>query len=192
VAFAWSISCTRCRFQQQAGLEGYSIYYWLGEDRFAPMPFAGAWCENCRKVTLAEEVPESGRLAERGEWWLRWLRERGTGPGDEFYERKRRGFANQLEWRSRRVGPPRCLLCRSASVSLLDLSGQARVEVPHPHCRGRLTFERGWHYHTREIWVYSVEGEFLSFGSGFGVFQPPERPLPPSESSLWWFLQLER
>jgi hypothetical protein len=188
VAFFWSVSCTGCGFLQKAGLDAHCLYYWLGEDRFAPMPVAAAWCECCDKLTLAEEVPDPTELKERGEWWLRFFRERGSCPGQEFYDRKCREFANQVAWRSARTSPPRCLLCRSSSVLLLPLSGPSPLQLPHPGCRGQLRFERGYHYHTRAMLVYSAEGDFLGFGSRTCTFQAPEQTLPTSESGLWWFI----
>ena len=191
MAFALLITCNGCLFRQLAGLDSHCICYWLSEDVFAPMPYTAAWCKCCEKVVVAEEVPDTAKLEERGERWLRLLRRRGSGPGDNFYERKKREFANQVAWRSARGGPPRCLICRSASVSFLDLSGEPPLELPHPGCRGRLIVELGAHYHTRMMLIYSIEGEFLGFGSRADVFQPPGRPLPPSESYLWWWVDID-
>lgn len=190
MAFAWSITCTRCRFKQMAGLDAFSVFYWLGTARFAPIPFVGAWCNGCRKVALAEEVPDSAKLAERADGLLRFYRNRGLEPGEDFYDRKVQQFAAQLEWRAQRVGPPRCLLCRSAAVSPLDMSGQPPLEFPHPGCRGQLRCEVGWHYHTRGMWVYSVEGDFLGFATGFAEFEPPSAPLSSAESGLGWWVSM--
>jgi hypothetical protein len=188
VAYAWSVTCDHCQFRQVACLDSHCIYYWLGDDQFAPMPHAGAWCATCGKVTLAEEVPDAARLAERGESWLRLYRDRGVDPGSAHYSRKRQEFANQLVWRSRRIAPSKCLVCRSASVLLLDLAVAGPIELPHPGCRGRLRFDLSHHYHTRPILVYSVEGEFL--GPRTREFRPPGSRLPPSESGLWWWVDL--
>lgn len=193
MGFAWSVSCSECRFEQTAGLDGFGIYYWLGAARFAPMPFVGVWCAGCGRVALAEEVPDEAMLVERGEWWLRKFRDGGCGPGDEYYDRKATEFAAQLEWRRGRVGPPRCLLCRSTAVTPLHLYGGTPSEFAHPKCGGRLQFDKGgWHYSTRAMWVYAPEGEFLGFGAGFDAFKPPPTPLSPADSELHCWVDIGR
>jgi hypothetical protein len=187
MSFAFDISCSGCGFRQLAGLSGHSLYYWLGGDRYAPVQYAPAWCGRCAKVALAEEVPTTEELARRRDWWLNWLRERGGAPGEEFYDRKAREWGHLADWRRRRVGPTRCLLCRSDAVCVFDPYHTSRPELPHPGCGGRLRFADSIHYHTRAMLVYSVEGEFLGFGKSlWEEFRPPKAPLPPAESGLWW------
>ena len=181
--FFFRASCSHCSFDQHLGPSGYSNYYWLGPDCLAPMEYTAAWCGGCLRLSIAEEVPTIEELTRRHAWWENWFRERRFGLGDELYDRKVRGWANQLEWRARRLAPPRCLVCSSTAVTHYDLTQDTLPQPPHPGCPGCLRFAReGGHYHDHGLRMYSVEGEFLGFADGFEGFRPPARPLPRWEA----------
>jgi hypothetical protein len=120
-----------------------------------------AWCPSCDNLVAAEYIPDLVSL-ERA---LADVTENGlddderefaalveTTPEQLLVDRLAM-WRNCIAWRSRRVSPPRCLVCGDINVSLLY------SPIVHPGCGGTLESEWLGDYQPAGHWRYTPEGE---------------------------------
>ncbi|MDB5296794.1 MAG: hypothetical protein JWO31_2777 [Phycisphaerales bacterium] len=144
--------------------------YQLPNGEHCPVPEAPAWCNNCRAFVAAERVPSLPEIDEElnaarsgGAGYRSWLPQEGNLPWrdddaefwDEFAYKAVTRATQTRTWRLLRRGPPRCLLCASTSVMVVE---EGKVQIAHPITGQQLRIHWVGHVRVSDDEYYTVEG----------------------------------
>ena len=119
-----------------------------------------AWCSNCGRFVLAEEVPSVEQLEEEIAKFRAGTPETlrvwdFVSYGAPVVERVAE-LLRRVEWRWGRTSPPRCLHCGSVGPETVPMSG----EFAHPQTGERVVAEsNGWVDSAPWFAEFSPEGE---------------------------------
>jgi len=152
-------------FRVEGELEPTCVYFFstlryrLGQDIAIGIEQDAAWCEGCQAFEAAEYVPSVEELNER----MRDL-QKASDKRDFLYPTRtavNHAIAElrvRINWRLGRTSPPRCLVCGSTRIILVDFD-EKRSCVIH----GKHLSEVTYGFADTDDWIaeYSPEGLLL-------------------------------
>lgn len=94
-------------------------FYRLENGSEINMPSIIAWCESCKAVVQAEQVPDEGLIESRIEQVKSGELDTFLRLDDEKREKEIDYHLRVLSWRRSRISPPKCLVCGSNKVAEL-------------------------------------------------------------------------
>jgi hypothetical protein len=150
--FVYDYECSVCHFKARAAI-GAVGYYQLDDGKRMWAIISPCWCERCQTITLAEDLPDVGRL----EASLQRIREHGWSDLDRQWAeqigksseavlaRRQRNLEQQIEAHRGRTAPPRCLECGESDCRSLAPDDRLPKSFRHPGCAGEMKLGTSCH-----------------------------------------------
>ena len=94
-------------------------FYCLEDGYKIVMPSIIAWCEKCKAVVKAEQVPDESLIESRIDQVESGSLDEFLGLDDQIRVKEIEYHKRVLAWRKSRISPAKCLVCRSIDVTEL-------------------------------------------------------------------------
>lgn len=175
----WLYECDRCSYSKRAAWP-FSVYMLASTDSmsvsdrwssYLPIQTNTSWCYGCANITISERIRPLDVLGDQ----LRRLHvneSRSSYPHPQS-QYEARDTPRRVEWRRRRISPPKCLECGDTKIELMVTDNfelilddeaeyiETKFDITHPGCGGRFVNKGGAFLQFGGMCMYTPEGDSI-------------------------------